>query len=347
MTKKRLIGQHGQPAGRTLVLWLALVGGQSSHAAQPVVPGMRLIPAGEFQMGSTDERAWAEEKPAHKVRLSHPYYLDETEVTNSQFQRFVKASGYRTVAERAVKVQDIMAQLPPGSRPPPAAMLQPGSLVFVTPVGEVDLRDLSQWWKWTPGASWRAPEGPSSSLKGRDQHPVVHLAWADALAFCRWAGKRLPTEAEWERAARGGVDGLTYVWGSDTPKDMARTGWLANIWQGVFPTRNDATDGFERTAPARSFRPNPYGLYDMAGNVWEWTADWYDVNAYEARAGRDVVDPTGPAQPMNRDLRRVQRGGSFLCHDSYCSRYRPGARQGAAADSGSSHAGVRCAKSLP
>ncbi len=297
-------------------------------------------------MGSTDERAWAEEKPAHKVRLSRAYFIDETEVTNAQFQRFAKATGYLTVAERPVKLQDIMAQLPPGSRPPAATMLQPGSLVFVTPVGEVDLRDLSQWWKWTPGASWRSPEGPPSSLKGRTEHPVVHLAWEDARAFCQWAGKRLPTEAEWERAARGGVDGLTYVWGSDKPNDKARTGWFANIWQGVFPTRNDATDGFERTAPVRSFKPNAYGLYDMAGNVWEWTADWFDANAYEARAGQSVVDPPGPVQPFNRELRRVQRGGSFLCHDSYCTRYRPGARQGSAVDSGTSHAGVRCAKSM-
>ncbi|MCF8210672.1 MAG: formylglycine-generating enzyme family protein [Rhodoferax sp.] len=313
------------------------------HAAPP---GMRLIPAGEFQMGSTDARAWPEEIPAHTVRLSRPYLLDETEVTNAQFARFVQATGYKTVAERRVNLKELMAQFPPGSPPPPVHMLQPGSLVFVMPFGAVDLRDLSRWWKWTPGASWRAPEGPPSSLKGRSTHPVVHLAWEDAQAFCRWAGKRLPTEAEWERAARGGVDGLTYVWGSDKPNDAARSGWFANIWQGVFPTRNLATDGYERTAPVRSFQPNPYGLYDMAGNVWEWTADWFDAQAYLARAGQPVIDPTGPARPLNRAVQRVQRGGSFLCHDSYCTRYRPGARQGAAADSGTSHAGVRCARSV-
>lgn len=318
-----------------------------SQAAPAIPEGMRLIPAGEFQMGSTDEQAWPEEKPAHRVRLTRAFLVDETEVTNAQFERFTRATGYRTVAERPIDLADIMAQLPPGAPTPSRAMLKPGSLVFVSPAGEVNLRDLSQWWRWTPGASWRAPEGPKSSLKGRADHPVVHLAWEDAQAFCRWAGKRLPTEAEWERAARGGVDGQTYVWGSEKPNDaMPRSAWLANIWQGRFPTRNEATDGFERTAPVRSFKPNGYGLYDMAGNVWEWVADWYDPHAYHARAGEDVVDPTGPEQPFGRDRRRVQRGGSFLCHDSYCSRYRAGARQGAAADSGTSHAGVRCAKTV-
>ena len=313
-------------------------------AATPPL-GMRLIPAGTFQMGSTEDRAWAEEQPAHRVRLTRPYWLDETEVTNAQFERFARATGYKTVAERSVDLKDLMAQLPPGTAQPPPAMLQPGSTVFVMPTGEVNLADLSQWWRWTPGAHWRAPEGPHSSLKGRLQHPVVHLAWEDAAAFCRWAGKRLPTEAEWERAARGGVDGLPYVWGSEKPNDVSRTGWWANIWQGRFPSRNEATDGFERTAPVRSYGANPYGLYDMAGNVWEWTADWYDPHAYAARAGSAaVIDPSGPAQAMGRQQQRVQRGGSFLCHDSYCTRYRPGARQGAAADSGTSHAGVRCAQ---
>jgi formylglycine-generating enzyme required for sulfatase activity len=272
--------------------------------------------------------------------------MDQTEVTNAQFRRFVRATGYKTLAERPVVLRDIMAQLPPGARPPSAQALQPGSLVFVTPTGEVNMRDLSQWWKWTTGASWLAPEGPKSSLSGREQHPVVHLAWQDAQAYCQWAGKRLPTEAEWERAARGGINGLPYVWGSEKPNDAARSGWFANIWQGMFPTQNTATDGFKRTAPVRSFKPNPYGLYDMGGNVWEWTADWYDPDAYQARAGQQVVDPTGPGKALGREARRVQRGGSYLCHESYCTRYRPGARQGTAADSSTSHAGVRCAKSV-
>ena len=332
------------------VVPLASTAAAPVHNATPTLKaptGMRLIPAGEFQMGSTEDRAWAEEQPAHRVRLTRPYWLDETEVTNAQFERFTRATGYKTVAERPIQLKDLMAQLPAGTAAPPPDLLRAGSTVFVMPTGEVNLRDLSQWWRWTPGASWRAPEGPRSSLAGRAQHPVVHLAWEDAAAFCRWAGKRLPTEAEWERAARGGVNGLPYVWGSDKPNDAARSGWWANIWQGRFPTRNDATDGFERTAPVRSFKPNPYGLYDMAGNVWEWTADAYDPHAYAARAGQQVVqDPNGPATAMDRQQQRVQRGGSFLCHDSYCTRYRPGARQGAAADSGTSHAGVRCAQTV-
>jgi formylglycine-generating enzyme len=336
------------PVVRNMPLCLALVGAFASGPGSAAEPrGMKRIPAGDFQMGSADEQAWAEEKPAHKVRLSKPFLLDETETTNGQFEAFVRTTGYKTVAERPLQLAEIMKQVPPGTPPPPKEMLQPGSLVFVMPVGEVNLKDLSQWWRWTPGASWRAPEGPKSSLKGRAAHPVVHLAWEDALAYCRWADKRLPTEAEWERAARGGVEGQTYVWGSDKPDDaMARGAWLANIWQGRFPTGNEATDGFERTAPVRSFKPNAYGLYDMAGNVWEWVADWYDPHAYHARAGQNVIDPAGPTEAFGRDRKRVQRGGSFLCHDSYCSRYRAGARQGAAADSGTSHAGVRCAKSL-
>lgn len=326
-------------------LWVLGVACAVAGPAAAAPAGMRLIPEGSFQMGSTEAQAWAEEQPAHKVRLSRALYLDETEVTNAQFERFVKATGYLTLAERPLKLADIMAQMPPGTPPPSKDKLAPGSLVFTSPVGQVDLRDLSQWWQWVPGASWRHPEGPRSSLQGRAQHPVVHLAWEDADAYCRWAGKRLPTEAEWERAARGGVDGQPYVWGSEKPNDASKT-WLANIWQGVFPTRNEATDGFERTAPVKSFKANAYGLYDMAGNVWEWVADWYDPHAYAARAGTDVVDPRGPDKAFDRELRRVQRGGSFLCHDSYCSRYRAGARQGAAADTATSHAGTRCAMNL-
>ena len=329
------------------LLSTSLAAAAAPSAAPKAPPGMRLIPSGEFRMGSDEEFAWPEERPAHRVRLTRPYLLDETEVTNAQFVRFARASAYKTVAERNVRLEDIMKQVPPGTPAPTPAQLAPGSLVFVMPAGPVDLRDMSRWWHWTPGAYWRAPEGPGSSIDGRMNHPVVHLAWEDAAAYCKWAGKRLPTEAEWERAARGGADSLPYVWGSDKPNDAApRERWLANIWQGVFPTRNDAKDGFARTAPARSYKPNLYGLYDMAGNVWEWAADWYDSRSHARRAAHGAVDPHGPDAPLDAGQLRTQKGGSFLCHDSYCSRYRPGARQGAAADSGTSHAGVRCAKSV-
>lgn len=316
------------------------------QAAPP--PGMRLIPAGSFEMGSNDAAAWPEERPAHQVALTHAFLMDEAEVTNAQFARFVQATGYRTVAERPVRLRDIMAQLPPGSSPPPRARLQPGSLVFVPPRGPVDLADVAQWWRWTPGAQWRAPEGPGSSVHDRMTHPVVHIAWEDADRYCRWAGKRLPTEAEWERAARGGQRGLPYVWGSSEPNDDApRAGWLANIWQGWFPVLNKGSDGYRFTAPVKSYKANPYGLYDMAGNVWEWVGDWYDPKAYQGLRGGRSTDPAGPAAPLDALRRKVQRGGSFLCHESYCSRYRTSARQGAAADSGTSHAGIRCAQSLP
>ncbi len=313
--------------GRLLLMVTLVLAAAASSATAP--PGMNMIPAGRFEMGSNSGAAWPEEGPPHQIKLSRAYWMDQTEVSNLEFARFVAATGYRTIAERPVKLADIMAQLPKGAPRPSAHVLKPGSLVFVLPTGPVDPRDVSHWWRWTPGANWRTPEGPGSSIARRHDHPAVHLAWEDAQQYCTWAGKRLPTEAEWERSARGGVNGLTYVWGSEQPNDKApRASWFANIWQGLF-------------------QPNPYGLYDMAGNVWEWTADWYRADAYAGRQAGITVDPSGPAQPLDAMRRKAQRGGSFLCHASYCSRYRPAARQGAAADSGTSHAGARCAKSLP
>ena len=238
-----------------------------------------------------------------------------------------------------------MRQLPPGTPPPPKKKLVPGSLVFVPPAVPVSLDDVAQWWQWTPGACWRHPEGPGTTIDGRDDHPVVHISWDDAVAFAKWAGKRLPTEAEWEFAARGGLDGKPYVWGDAAPGAGGK--WQANIWQGHFPNQNTAEDGFERTAPAKSYPPNGYGLYDMAGNVWEWCNDWYDRELYARRAGHGVVvNPAGPSKsydPLHPfEPRRVQKGGSFLCNDSYCSRYRPSARHGCSPDTGMSHVGFRC-----
>ncbi len=311
---------------------------------RPTPPGMVGIPAGEFTMGATDEYAWPEERPAHQVRLD-AFALDETEVTNQAFAAFVKATGHLTAAERAPDLTGFLGAAPPEMNPEILARLQQaGGMVFKMASGPVDLRDPSQWWDWVPGAQWRRPQGPASTIEGRDDHPVVQVSWDDAAAFCRWAGKRLPTEAEWERAARGGLEGQSFVWGDAKPNDKHP---LANIWQGVFPSRNTADDGFQTTAPVKSFQPNGYGLYDMAGNAWEWTADWYDRRAYQRIKTAVTQDnPTGPPRAVGPESRRTQRGGSFMCHESYCARYRPSSRQGAPSDIGTSHSGFRCAQSL-
>jgi formylglycine-generating enzyme required for sulfatase activity len=321
-------------------------GGPSGAAPEPP-RGMVRIPGGTFQMGTDSEDAWPDESPAHRVTID-TFWIDPHEVTNAEFRRFVESTGYVTTAERAPNVDEILAQAPPGTPPPPREMLVPGSLVFTPPQGPVPLNDVGRWWRWTPGADWRHPTGPDSSIEGKDDHPVVHVSWDDAAAYARWAGKRLPTEAEWERAARGGLEGKPYVWGDERPTDDAIH---ANIWQGRFPDRNTARDGFERTAPVGSFPPNGYGLYDMAGNVWEWCADWYERGLYRRRAGGEVVNPRGPSRSDDPTQPytplRVQRGGSFLCHDAYCSRYRPSARHGCSPDTGMSHVGFRCAWSPP
>ncbi len=308
------------------------------------IPGMVWIASGEFTMGTDAELGWPEEKPAHRVRVDG-FWIDETEVTNSRFREFVEATGYVTTAEKVPSAEEILAQSPPGTPAPPKEKLVAGSLVFTMTDGAVDLKDYSQWWQWTPGANWKHPEGPESDLDGREQHPVVHVSWDDAVSFAKWAGKRLPTEAEWEFAARGGLIDQPYVWGDEAPSD---TRVFANIWQGEFPHRNSQADGFARTAPVRSFKANGCGLFDMAGNVWEWCSDAYDVGAYGRRDGSKVIanpqvdrsfDPRNP-----RAASRAQRGGSFLCNDQYCSRYRPSARHGLSPDTGMSHVGFRCVK---
>lgn len=311
----------------------------------PAPAGMVWIPGGEFTMGSNDaELAWPEEQPAHRVRV-HGFWMDTTEVTNTQFAAFVEATGYVTDAEKAPVLEEIMAQVPPGTPPPKPEDLVPGSLVF-NPVGK-DLGDCRalEWWSWTHGAYWLHPEGPDSDIATRMDHPVVQVSWNDAVAYCAWAGKRLPTEAEWERAARGGVDDAPYVWGNGAPTD---TLVKCNSWQGAFPQKNTAVDGYVRTAPVGHFAPNGFGLYDMAGNTWEWCSDWLDMTLYLNRSRTLVVDPQGPEKSFDPERRyeplRAQRGGSFLCHDTYCWRYRPSARQGSTPESGMSHVGFRCVK---
>lgn len=307
--------------------------------------GMVWIPGGEFWMGTDSKEAWADEQPAHKVRING-FWMDATEVTNAEFRRFVEATNFITTAERAPTLEEIMSQSPPGTPPPPKEALVPGSLVFTPTEDKVPLDDFTQWWRWTPGASWQHPEGPGSDLTGRELHPVVHVSWDDAVAYAKWAGKRLPTEAEWEFAARGGLDRATYGWGQEPP---SLTKPQANLWTGEFPYQNTSVDGYERTAPVKAFPPNGYGLYDMAGNVWEWCADWYDRDAYKRiPAGKVTVNPEGPSassDPLRPyTSQRSQRGGSFLCNDSYCSRYRPSARHGGTPDTGISHVGFRCVK---
>jgi formylglycine-generating enzyme required for sulfatase activity len=275
------------------------------------------------------------------------FFMDATEVTNRQFAAFVEATGYETVAERPVDWEELKHQLPPSTPKPDDKMLLPGSLVFEPPVGPVDTRHFEQWWRWTTGADWRHPDGPGSNIDGKAEHPVVHVAWEDAVAYAKWTGKRLPTEAEWEFAARGGLDRKRNVWG-DAPVDAKR----ANTWQGRFPQENTAEDGFARTSPVKSFPPNAYGLYDMAGNVWEWCSDLYRPDAYAlqiSEAGESAVidNPRGPTKsldPRNPHApeSHVQRGGSFLCHDSYCASYRPSARMAAPPDTGMQHLGFRC-----
>jgi len=306
-------------------------------------PGMVWIPRGEFTMGTNVDTGWPDERPAHRVRVTG-FFMDETEVTNAQFRAFVEATRHQTTAERAPTAEEILKQSPPGTPPPPKEKLVAGSMVFQMSEGPVDTRDFSKWWRWVPGASWRQPEGPGSNLEGRDDHPVVHVSWDDATAYARWAGKRLPTEAEWEFAARGRLDSKPYVWGDESPSD---TRIFANLWQGQFPHRNTKGDGYERTAPVKSFKANGFGLYDMSGNVWEWCNDWYDRESHSRRSGTGVtVNPKGPERTFDPvhpyEPRRVQKGGSFLCNDSYCSRYRPAARHGCSPDTGMSHVGFRC-----
>lgn len=309
------------------------------------IPGMVWIQGGTFVMGTDEQQAYDHERPAHQVKLKG-FWMDETEVTNAQYKAFVDATGYITVAERKPAWKDLQKQSPPGTPPPPDSVMVPGALVFNPPKEPVMLNDYSQWWRWLPGTDWKHPEGPDSNLEGRMQFPVIHVAYEDAKAYCNWAGKRLPTEAEWEFASRGGAEQQRYAWGNDL-KHKGR--FMANTFQGSFPNYNSAEDGFERLAPVKSFPANAYGLYDMIGNVWEWTSDWYDVNYFEELARSAVsVNPQGPEKPFDPNepyaIKRVSKGGSFLCADDYCVNYRPSARQGTAFDSGMSNLGFRCVR---
>ncbi len=308
--------------------------------------GMVWIPGGEFTMGSGDADARADEKPAHRVRVEG-FWMDVTPVTNAQFRKFVEATGYLTTAEKAPDLAEIMKQLPPGAPPPPKELLVPAGLVFQATSSGGPLHDVSQWWTWCPGANWRHPEGPGSTIEGRDDWPVVQVSWDDAVAYAKWAGKRLPTEAEWEYAARGGLEGKRHAWGDD---DLDAGGtWRANTWQGDFPVKDEGRDGFAGRSPVRAFPANGYGLHDMAGNVWQWVADWYRPDTYAKDAANPPVgNPAGPSTSHDPDEpfvpKRVIRGGSFLCNASYCSGYRVSARMRTSPDTGTNHIGFRCVR---
>ncbi|MGY8668245.1 formylglycine-generating enzyme family protein [Bradyrhizobium sp. UFLA05-109] len=300
--------------------------------------GMIFMPGGTYRMGSN--RHYPEEAPVHRVAID-PFWIDCTPVTNRQFKAFAEATGHVTFAEIPTDPKDYPGALP--------HMLYAGSLVFVPPPRPVDLHDWSQWWTFMKGADWRHPYGPKSSIANLDDHPVVHVAYSDALAYAQWAGKDLPTEAEWEFAARGGLDGAEFAWGDElTPGGKH----MANTWQGSFPHQNRCDDGFAFTSPVIAFPPNAYGLYDMIGNVWEWTGDWYTPR-HEADAPKACCIPENPrggcqqqsydpCQPNIKIPRKVLKGGSHLCAPNYCRRYRPAARHAEPVDTSTTHVGFRC-----
>jgi sulfatase modifying factor 1 len=335
------------PKQAVAALFVATIPNQTP-APEPVPKGMVWIPGGEFSMGCVAPsegtctmatmKSVTDSQPVHRVYVDG-FWMDETDVTNDEFEKFVNATGYKTLAEIAPTSKQF-PNAPPGN-------LVAGAMVFTLTKEPVALNDYYQWWRYVPGANWRHPTGPDSDIKGKGNVPVVQIAYADALAYAKWAGKRLPTEAEWEFAARGGLAGKTFAWG-----DELRPGgkWMANIFEGEFPVKDTGADGFAGIAPVAQFPPNGYGLYDMAGNVWQWCSDWYrpDTYAQLKPAGSEPVrNPQGPTASFDPDgdqPQRVQRGGSFLCTDEYCTRYMIGTRGKGDVDTGSSHLGFRCVR---
>jgi formylglycine-generating enzyme len=308
----------------------------NAPAPLPKTVPMVWIDGGTFTMGS--DHYYPEEAPPHRVTVGG-FWIDACPVTNAEFALFLEATEYVTLAERPANPKDY-----PGAK---QQLLVPSSIVFVKPQGHVDMRNPYQWWRYVPSADWRHPLGRRSSIEGLENHPVVHVAYEDVEAYCAWAGKELPTEAEWEFAARGGLEGADYAWGEEFEPDGQI---MANTWQGDFPTHNLLKDGYEYTSPVGSFPPNKYGLYDMIGNVWEWTSDWYQPHHQSTRPCCNAVDPKGGDREKSHDLRlrgvriprKVMKGGSYLCAPNYCQRYRPAARMGQPIDTSTCHVGFRC-----
>ena len=321
----------------------------TAEAPAPVPEGMAWIPGGEFSMGANDPpdrnevgmQATDDARPIHRVYVDG-FFMDKTDITNAQFAAFVKATRYVTVAERTPRANDV-----PGA---PPENLVAGSVVFTPPHHAVPLNNQFQWWSYVHGANWRHPGGPNSSIHGKENYPVVQVAYEDAVAYANWAGKRLPTEAEWEFAARGGLAGKPFVWG-DSFRPNGR--WMANTHQGHFPDQDTGEDGHAGIAPVAEYPPNPYGLYDMAGNVWQWTSDWYRSNYYQELVAMGGVarNPQGPASPLDPSEpdqpEKVLRGGSFLCTDQYCTRYIVGTRGKGEVRTGTNHVGFRCVEPAP
>ncbi len=308
--------------------------------------GMVLIPGGTFGMGGDNAQASEDEYPKHTVSVN-AFYLDITEVTNAQFKKFTDATGYTTTAEQKPDWEEMKKTLPPETPKPAENLLVAAALVFKQTTAAVNLNDYSRWWVWVAGASWKHPQGPESNIAGKENYPVTQVSWYDAMAYCKWAGKRLPTEAEWEFAARGGLQNNVYPWGNEGVNEGKAK---ANTWEGKFPYYNEKKDGYVTAAPVKMFAANGYGLYDMAGNVWEWCSDWYDYNYYKSFNGKTSLNPTGaaksfdPADPAT--AKKVLRGGSFLCNDSYCSGYRVARRMKSSADTGLEHTGFRCVQDV-
>jgi sulfatase modifying factor 1 len=306
--------------------------------------GMVWVESKTFMQGAKDDDRFAmqRERPAHKVNVDG-FFIDVTEVTNKQFKEFVEETGYITVAERPINWEEMKKDLPIGTPKPHDSVLQPGSLIFNKNVNAVvNMQNYGQWWTWKIGANWKHPQGPESTIEGQDDYPVIHIAFEDALAYCNWANRRLPTEAEWESAAQGNLDNAIYTWGNDFDQLTKK----ANTWQGRFPTVNNPEDGFQYISPVKSYEPNSIGIYDMAGNVWEITSDYFNSNYYNSLNTDEILDnPKGANRAYNPNNPYIQeyiiKGGSFLCHESYCASFRISAKMGFSPDSGSDHIGFR------